>query len=132
MHLKNLAFFLAVPMILGCDSVSTRFVPLIQLTSEQRAAAARLPVHEGTLPAGTYEALGEVRGLSCQMNAKDAYVASRENAVSELQRATVRDGGTAVMDVSCARLQRGQNRLNCFSAFECRGMAVRLVGDPVE
>lgn len=130
MRLKHLLFVLTVPTIVGCLPVSTRFVPM--MTAEERAAATQLPVYENTLASGTYEAIGEVRGLSCQMNAKDAYRASNDGAVTELQRATVRAGGTAVMNVSCTRLERGQNQTNCFRAFECRGTAVRLDGKPAE
>lgn len=127
MHLKHLLLALAFLTLIGCLPVSTRFVS--GLTPEERAAAANLPVYEKTLAAGSYEAIGEVRGLSCQTSAKDAYRASRDNAVTELRRATVRAGGTAVMEVSCTRLERGHSRTNCFRAFECRGMAVRLEGD---
>ena len=132
MHLRNLLPFLILPPLLGCLPISTRFVPLPALTAEQRAAAARLPVYEEMLPPGTYESLDEVRGLSCQVNAKDAYRASRDGAVTELQRATVREGGTAVMGVRCTPLQRGQSGTNCFRAFECRGIAVRLDEGPAE
>jgi hypothetical protein len=81
-------------------------------------------VHEGTLNEGTYSRIGEVRGLSCQTRSKSAYRASKEDALSELRRATVREGGTAVMKVRCVELEWGQSQSNCFEAFECRGMAV--------
>lgn len=121
---KLLLLVVAALTLPACLQVSTRFVPLT--TAEERAAAAKLPVHEERLAPGTYEALGDVRGLSCQMRSKDAYQASSEGALAELKRATVRQGGTAVMGVRCAPLVRGQNRTNCFRAFECTGTAVVL------
>lgn len=126
MRLPKLLLVLTIPTILGCLPVSTRFVT--GLSPEERAAAARIPVYEDELAAGAYEALDEVRGMSCQVNPKDAHRASRDNAVAELQRATVRAGGNAVMGVRCMALDRGQSRTNCFRAYECLGTAVREGG----
>lgn len=108
----------------GCGSVSTRFVT--GLSAGEIAAAENLPVHEGTLAEGTYRRIGEVRGLSCQTSSKSAYRASKEDALSELRRATVRDGGNAVMNVRCLEQGLDQSRSACFEGFECHGTAVTL------
>ena len=114
---------LAVSTLVGCGGVSTRFVT--GLTSEQRAAAEVLPVYEDSPTEGTYTGLGEVRGLSCQVTAESQFRPTKDNAMTELKRATVKEGGDGVMAVRCNRLVRGQNQSNCFSAFECTGIAIR-------
>ena len=114
----------------GCDSlptVSTRFVG--GLSSEERARAAQIPVHREKLAEGSYRVVGPVSGLSCEVAHDDGYRVSEDNAIEELQRATLKAGGNAVMEVDCAHFGRGQGTRNCFRSIECRGTAIRE-GDP--
>lgn len=122
-----LAALLAIVSILsvGCSAVSTRFVT--GLSAEERAQAAQLPVHRERLSEGTYEIVGPVKGLSCQITFDDSYRISEDNALEELKRAAFRAGGDAVMDVRCTHLGRGEGRRRCFRSIECEGTAVRTV-----
>jgi uncharacterized protein YlxW (UPF0749 family) len=110
--------------LFGCGSVSTRFVT--GLSAEERALAARLPVYQDRLAKGSYELVGPVRGLSCQINQADSFRASEDGAMEELRRASLSAGGDAVMGVRCETLGRGQGGRSCFRSVECRGDAVRL------
>lgn len=120
---QRILLLLLVTCLSGCLPVTTRHVTV--LSAEQRAQAARLPVHMDALPPGTFESAGEVRGLSCQVNQADSNRVSEAQAMEELRRASVRAGGDAVMSVACGEYGRGQGRHNCFRAVECRGEAVR-------
>lgn len=106
----------------ACDSVSTRFVTGLSL--EQRALAAQLPAYKERLPEGSYELLGPVSGLSCQVDVSDDFPASEDGALDELKRATIGKGGNAVMGVRCETFSRGAGGHHCFQSFECRGDAV--------
>lgn len=121
----RISLLLLTASLAGCFSVTTRNVTM--LSAEQRAQAARLPVHAATLPPGTYDSVGAVRGLSCQVNVADGNRASEKQAMEELRRASVRAGGDAVMNVVCDAYERGQGRHNCFRAVECRGEAVQTI-----
>ncbi len=110
----------------GCDSlpsVSTRFVT--GLSSEQRAQAAEIPVYREKLVEDSYKVVGPVLGLSCEVAHDDSYRVSEENAIEELQRATFKAGGNAVMEVGCLHFGRAQGGRNCFRSIECRGIAIR-------
>ena len=103
--------------------MSTRFVG--GLSSEERARAAQLPVYREKLAEGAYRVVGPVSGLSCEVAHDDTYRVSEDNAIEELQRATFKAGGNAVMEVNCAHFGRGQGTRNCFRSIECRGTAIR-------
>lgn len=107
----------------GCGSVSTRFVS--GLSAEQRAMAAKLPIYREELPQASYEEVGPVEGFSCQITRDDSYEVSEANALKELQRATVKAGGDAVMTVSCEQLNRGRSSRRCFRSVVCRGIAIK-------
>ena len=121
---RRILLLVLVIVLGGCLPVTTRHVTV--LSAEQRAQAASLPVHTGSLPAGTHASVGEVRGLSCQVNQADSNRVSEAQAMEELRRASVRAGGDAVMNVVCGEYVRGQGRHNCVRAVECRGEAVRM------
>lgn len=121
----RLSLLLLSASLAGCISVTTRNVTM--LSAEQRAQAARLPVHAAALPPDTYDSVGAVRGLSCQVNMADGNRASEKQAMEELKRASVRAGGNAVMNVVCDGYERGQGRHNCFRAVECHGDAVQTI-----
>jgi hypothetical protein len=121
-----LALSIVVAAATACDSVSTRFVS--GLSAEQRALAADLPVHSGRLPEGSYESLGAIEGLSCQITIDDRFRVSEENAMEELRRAAFQAGGNAVMEVDCVRQQRLQSSRRCFDSILCQGVAVRTTG----
>ena len=108
---------------MGCDSMSTRFV---RVSAEERAQAAKLPVYHEALPEGSYRLVGAVKGLSCRITVDDAYRVSEANAIEELQRATLRAGGNAVMEVACERRDRRDSARRCWRSIECHGMAVRM------
>ena len=113
----------------GCDSlpgISTRFVG--GLSSEERARAAQIPVHREKLPEGSYEVVGPVLGLSCEIAHDDTYRVSEDNALEELRRATFKAGGNAVMEVSCTHFGRGEGARNCFRSIDCSGTAVQTSG----
>ncbi len=119
-----LALILGVA-VSGCDSlpsVSTRFVG--GLSSEERARAAQIPVHREKLAEGSYQVVGPVLGLSCEIAHDDTYRISEDNAIEELQRSTFKAGGNAVMEVSCTHFGRAQGTRNCFRSIECRGTAI--------
>ena len=120
----HMSLLLLGASLAGCIPVTTRNVTM--LSAEQRAQAAKLPVHTDTLPLGTYESVEAVRGLSCQVNTSDGNRVSETQAMEELKRASVRAGGNAVMNVVCDEYGRGQGRHNCFRAVECRGDAVQM------
>ena len=110
----------------GCDSlptVSTRFVT--GLSSEERAKAAEMPVYPEKLAGDSYRVIGPVMGLSCQITHDDEYVVSEDNAREELQRASFKAGGNAVMEVNCTHFARSQGTVNCFRSVECGGTAIR-------
>lgn len=111
-------------LLLGCNSMSTRFVT--GLSGEQRAMAEALPVHYDALPEGSYELVGPASGLSCQIDQGDPYRISEESALLELKRATIRAGGNSVMAVTCETFGRGAGPRFCFQSIECRGDAVRV------
>ncbi len=107
----------------GCDSLSTRFVS--GLSAEERARAEQIPVYREGLPEASYQTVGSVEGLSCQITVDDAYRVSEENAIEELQRTAFRKGANAVMEVSCGRVDRQQSTRRCFRSIECHGVAVK-------
>ena len=107
----------------GCDELPTRFVS--GLSAEERALAAQFPVYRERLPEDSYQLVGPVEGLSCRITIDDGYRVSEDNAIEELQRATFRAGGNAVMDVSCANEDRRQSQRRCFRSILCRGIAVK-------
>ncbi len=111
--------------LIGCDSLPTRFVT--GLTAEERALAARLPVYRERLSEGSYQRVGPVKGYSCQITFDDGYQVSEDNAIEELQRATVKAGANAVMEVSCEHLGRRRGTHGCFRSIVCRGVAVQTV-----
>ena len=111
--------------LMGCNSVSTRFVT--GLSVEERALAAKLPVYHEKLPEGSYELVGPVIGFSCRKAVDDSYRPSEENAMEELKSATViKAGRNAVMEVRCEFFVQGQGTMRCFRSFECRGNAVQV------
>jgi hypothetical protein len=110
-------------LLIGCGSVSTRFVS--GLSAEDRALAAELPVYRERLPEESYKLVGPVNGLSCQLTHDDQYRVSEENAIEELRRATFKAGANAVMGVRCDVLEQGQGTRSCFRSIECRGSAVQ-------
>ncbi len=126
----NLAHLgLPVTLILvGCDALPTRFVT--GLSAEERARAAQTPVHRERLAEGTYTVVGPVQGHSCQIAHDDPYRVSEDHAIEELQRATFKAGGTAVMEVACEQFGWRQGTRSCFSSIECRGTAVRAGASP--
>ena len=101
----------------------TRFVS--GLSAEERTRAAQLPVYRDELPKGSYETIGPVKGLSCQITIDDAYRVTEENAIEEIQRAAFRTGANAVMAVSCGRVDRQQSARRCIRSIECHGIAVK-------
>lgn len=110
--------------LIGCKELPTRFVPV--LSPQDRALAAQIPVHREPLPRGTYLIVGRVEGLSCQITHDDPYRVSEDNAIEELQRATFRTGGDAVMEVSCEHFGRHQDPRRCIRSVVCRGIAVQM------
>ena len=108
---------------IGCDSMPTRFV---HVSAEERAQAATFPVYREALPEGSYRPVGAVKGLSCRITHDDVYRVSEANAIEELQRATLRAGGNAVMEVACERRDRRYSTRRCWRSIECHGMAVRM------
>jgi hypothetical protein len=115
---------LACILVLGCESMSARFVTGV--SGEQRAMAAALPVHYDALPEGSYELVGPANGLSCQIDQGDPYRVSEQSALLELKRATIRAGGNSVMAVNCEKFESGAGPRFCFQSIECRGDAVRV------
>lgn len=111
-------------LLLGCNSVSTRFVT--GLSAEERALASELPVYREKLPEDSYQLVGPVIGFSCRTAPDDRYRVSEQNAMEELQRATVKAGGNAVMEVRCDFFMQGQGTLRCFRSYECSGSAVEI------
>ncbi len=111
-------------LLMGCNSVSTRFVT--GLSAEERALASRLPVYHEKLPEGSYQLVGPVIGFSCRTAADDTYRPSEENAREELKRATFQAGGDAVMEARCEFFLQGQGTMRCFRSYECRGTAVQV------
>lgn len=114
-------------LTVGCDSVPTRFVT--GLSAEERALAAELPLYPEMLAEGSYQSLGQIEGISCQVTHDDGYRVSEENAREETQRAAFQRGATAVMGVSCQRQDRGQGSRSCFRSVVCQGVAVRELAD---
>ncbi len=110
-------------LVAGCDSVPTRFVS--SLSAEERALAAQLPLHEGTLAQESYRVIGPAEGISCQITLDDGYQVSESNAREELQRASFQMGANAVIEVSCDNMDRGQDARSCFRSVVCRGIAVQ-------
>ena len=106
----------------GCDELPTRFVS--GLSAEERAQAAKVSVYREKLPEGSYQIVGPVKGLSCQITIDDAYRVTEHNAIEELQRATFRAGANAVMEVACVNEDRNQSKRRCFRSIVCRGVAV--------
>lgn len=113
-------------VLMGCHFPSTRFVS--GLSAEERALAARLPVHRERLPEGSYQLIGPVEGLSCQITFDEKTRISKEHAIEELQRASVSAGGDAVMEVSCEHFGRRQGTRSCYRSIVCQGMAVQTTG----
>ncbi len=112
--------------VTGCASLpSTRFVT--GLSAEERALAAQLPVYREELPQGSYERVGTVHGYSCQITYDDGYRVSKDNAIEELQRATLKKGATAVMEVTCEHLGRRQGTRGCYRSIVCHGIAVQTI-----
>ncbi len=107
---------------IGCDSMPTRFV---HVSAEERALAAKLPVYREALPEGSYRMVGAVKGLSCRITVDDVYRVSEANAIEELQRATLRAGGNAVMEVRCENVDQRDSARRCWRSIECHGMAVQ-------
>ena len=107
----------------GCEDMPTRFVS--GMSAEERTRAAKIPVYREELPEGSYQTVGAVEGLSCQITIDDRYRVSEENAIEELQRATFRKGANAVIEVSCRREDRQQSARRCFRSIVCRGTAVQ-------
>ncbi len=124
---SNLADWMLLAVVgtalMGCDAMPTRFVS--GLSSEERARAAQVPVYREELPEGSYQIVGPVEGLSCQITIDDRYRVSEDNAIEELQRAAFRKGANAVMEVSCAQADRQQSTRRCFRSIFCRGIAVQ-------
>ena len=121
---ESVLLLLIGAFLMGCNSVSTRFVT--GLSAEERALAAELPVYHEKLPEGSYQLLGPAIGFSCRTAVDDAYRPSKENAMEELKRATVKVGGDAVMEVRCNFFMQGQGTLQCFRSYECSGSAVEI------
>ena len=114
-------------VLAGCDFLPLR-VPVrgvTGLSAEERALAAKLPVHRERLPEGSYQRIGPVNGYSCQITFDEGSRVSEDHAIRELQRATLKAGANAVMEVSCDRLGRGQGTYRCFRSIVCRGIAVQ-------
>jgi len=114
-------------LLIGCNSVSTRFVS--GLSAEERALAAKLPVYEEKLPEGSYKLVEPVIGFSCRTAPDDMYRPSEENAMEELKRAAFKVGGNAVMDARCEFFLQGQGTMRCFRSHECRGSAIKIKTD---
>ena len=112
--------------LIGCHFPSTRFVS--GLSAEERALAASLPVHRERLPEGSYQLVGPVEGLSCQITFDEKSRISEEHAIDELRRATVSAGGDAVMEVSCEHFGRRQGTRSCYRSIVCQGIAVQTTG----
>ena len=113
---------LMASVITGCEDMPTHFV---DLSAEEQAAAAKIPVHRDPLPEGSYSSLGKVTGVSCEAGADDGYLASEKDAREELQRATYRAGGNAVMGVVCESSDQNRGDRTCYRSFVCSGTAVQ-------
>lgn len=123
--IKDSVLLLLIGVVLiGCNSVSTRFVT--GLSAEERALAAELPVYEEKLPEGSYKLVEPVISFSCRIAPDDMYRPSEENAMEELKRAAFKVGGNAVMEVRCDFFMQGQGTLRCFRSYECSGSAVEI------
>ena len=107
----------------GCDGLPTRFVT--GLSADERARAAQIPVYREKLAEGTFEVVGPVQGLACQIAHDDSYRVSKNDAIEELQRATFKAGANAVMEVTCEKFGWRQGTRSCFRSIECRGTAVQ-------
>jgi uncharacterized protein YbjQ (UPF0145 family) len=84
-------------------------------------------VYQEGLTEGSYKRVGPVKGYSCQITFDGGYQVSEDNAIEELQRATVMAGANAVMDVTCDHLGRRQGTHGCFRSIVCQGIAVQKV-----
>jgi len=109
-------------VLAGCEAVPTRFAS--GLSAEDRALALALPVHRDSLAEGSYRSVGSVTGVSCQITHDDPYRISERNALEELRLAAFQAGGSAVMEVKCNSVERGQGARRCFRSIECAGIAV--------
>ena len=111
-----------VALFAGCEDMPTRFV---DLSAEEQAMAAQIPVYREQLPKGSFIGVQEVRGVSCEAGADEGYRASEKDAIEELQRATVAAGGNAVMGVICESSDQNRGDRTCFRSFICSGTAVK-------
>jgi len=121
---EGLGLALSVVAIVGCGVLPTRFVT--GLSADERSAAAQIPIYRNKLLEGAYRSVSPVTGLSCQVSPNEHYRASEGNALEELQRATFKAGGNAVIGVSCDHFGQRQGSHNCFRSIVCRGTAVEL------
>jgi hypothetical protein len=112
----------ATALLVGCSGSGSPFRYVSGLTAEQRAMAAQLPVLREAPPEGTYTVLRPVSGLSCRLNAEDTTRVSEADAIEELQRAAVLEGGNAVVEVACRK--EGWPQVTCAEAIRCEGIAV--------
>jgi hypothetical protein len=64
-------------------------------------------------------------GVSVEATREEEFGGEFRLSSIRLQLATVREGGNAVMNVSCVK-GLDQSRSACFEAFECHGTAVTL------
>ena len=105
----------------GCGGAGTY---VRGLTPQQKAQARTLPVYPEALADGTYRFVERVQGISCRANAIDDDRVTEEEAIEELQYASLKAGGTAVMEVRCARQDFRESEYACAESIVCRGVAV--------
>jgi uncharacterized protein YbjQ (UPF0145 family) len=94
------------------------------MTPQQKAQARGVPVLRETLPDGAYRLVKHVQGVSCRVNAIDNDRVSEEEAIEELQYATLKAGATAVMEVRCDRPSFTESQYACAESVVCKGVAI--------
>jgi uncharacterized protein YbjQ (UPF0145 family) len=105
----------------GCGGAGTY---VRGLSPQQKVQARALPVYRETLTEGTYRFVQRVEGISCRVNVIDDYRVSEDEAVEELQYASLKAGGTAVMEVRCEHQDFRRSEYACAESVVCSGVAV--------
>jgi len=115
------ALTLLLLLLAGCMSN-----PRIEtISSAQRAAVNQVRILDAT-PAGNYESLGTVSGLSCNRNKFQAPNISHDEALEGVRIQAAQRGANAVMNLVCQTNSDTDWRNNCWASVKCIGDAVKV------
>lgn len=96
------------------------------LNSEQRANLATLEVYKAAPPAGKYEILGTVKGLSCHRNTyKPIQMLSEDEAIQGIKMNAAKLRADAVINTFCQHNSGTDLVNNCWASVVCAGDAIR-------